>query len=93
MRIPKNISFEEAASIPEAFLTAYQNLIEIGKLEKVKIKTYKGTISINSRRGKWSRNISNTIIKIDRMQEHHNHKFIFKIRIMQEVRGNINPIA
>lgn len=32
MRIPDEMSFEQAAAIPEAFLTAYLNLIELGKL-------------------------------------------------------------
>jgi tumor protein p53-inducible protein 3 len=32
MRIPDAMSFEQAAAIPEAFLTAYLNLVEIGKL-------------------------------------------------------------
>jgi tumor protein p53-inducible protein 3 len=40
MRIPETMSFEEAAAVPEAFLTAYLNLVELGKLasgEKVLI--------------------------------------------------------
>lgn len=32
MRIPGNLSFEEAAAIPEAFLTAYQNLFDTARL-------------------------------------------------------------
>ncbi|ETI69041.1 NAD(P)H-quinone oxidoreductase [Neobacillus vireti] len=32
MRIPETMSFEQAAAIPEAFLTAYLNLVEIGQL-------------------------------------------------------------
>jgi putative PIG3 family NAD(P)H quinone oxidoreductase len=32
MHIPENLSFEEAAAIPEAFLTAYQALVWIGGL-------------------------------------------------------------
>lgn len=31
--IPPNLSFEEAAAIPEAFLTAYRNLFELGGLQ------------------------------------------------------------
>lgn len=34
MPIPENLSFEEAAAIPEAFLTAYQTLHWIGRLQK-----------------------------------------------------------
>jgi putative PIG3 family NAD(P)H quinone oxidoreductase len=34
MPIPHNISFEEAAAIPEAFLTAYQALIWLGNLQE-----------------------------------------------------------
>jgi tumor protein p53-inducible protein 3 len=33
MRIPEPLSWEEAAGIPEAFLTAYLNLIRLGRLE------------------------------------------------------------
>lgn len=33
MRIPDNLSYEEAAAIPEAFLTAYLNLFDLGNIE------------------------------------------------------------
>ena len=33
MAIPDNLSFEEAAAIPEAFLTAYLNLFRLGELQ------------------------------------------------------------
>lgn len=33
MAIPKNLSFEEAAAIPEAFLTAFQSVFYIGGLK------------------------------------------------------------
>jgi putative PIG3 family NAD(P)H quinone oxidoreductase len=32
MRIPGNLSFEEASAIPEVFLTAYQNLFNVARL-------------------------------------------------------------
>ena len=32
--VPENVSFEEAAAIPEVFLTAYQALFLLGRLEK-----------------------------------------------------------
>jgi tumor protein p53-inducible protein 3 len=32
--IPKGLSFEEAAGIPEAYLTAFLNLFELGKIKK-----------------------------------------------------------
>ncbi|MGZ8431463.1 MAG: NAD(P)H-quinone oxidoreductase [Candidatus Deferrimicrobiaceae bacterium] len=32
MRIPERLSYEEAAAIPEAFLTAYHNLFSLGEL-------------------------------------------------------------
>ncbi|MBI5419048.1 MAG: NAD(P)H-quinone oxidoreductase [Deltaproteobacteria bacterium] len=32
MRIPENLTFDEGAAIPEAFLTAYQNLFNLGGL-------------------------------------------------------------
>jgi tumor protein p53-inducible protein 3 len=32
MRIPENLTFEEATSIPEVFLTAYQNLFNVARL-------------------------------------------------------------
>lgn len=34
MPIPENMSFEEAAAVPEVFLTAYQTLFWIGKLQQ-----------------------------------------------------------
>jgi putative PIG3 family NAD(P)H quinone oxidoreductase len=33
MRIPERLSFDEAAAIPEAFLTAYLNLFTLGRLQ------------------------------------------------------------
>jgi tumor protein p53-inducible protein 3 len=33
MRIPENLNFEQAAAIPEAFLTAYLNLFTLGRLQ------------------------------------------------------------
>ncbi|HET7657480.1 MAG TPA: NAD(P)H-quinone oxidoreductase [Bacillales bacterium] len=36
MRIPETFSFEEAAAVPEVFLTAYMNLFWLGGLEKGK---------------------------------------------------------
>src|SRR5512139_21036 len=32
MRIPANLSFEQAAAVPEVFLTAYQNLFNVARL-------------------------------------------------------------
>lgn len=34
MAIPQNLSFEQAAAIPETFLTAYQALVFLGKLQR-----------------------------------------------------------
>ena len=34
MRIPSRLSFEQAAAIPEAFLTAYLNLFTLGRLQQ-----------------------------------------------------------
>ncbi|GAB4512462.1 MAG: NAD(P)H-quinone oxidoreductase [Anaerolineae bacterium] len=33
MPIPEKLSFEDAAAVPEAFLTAYSNMVEIGDLQ------------------------------------------------------------
>src|SRR6185436_9717417 len=33
MRIPERFSYQEAAAIPEAFLTAYLNLFTLGRLQ------------------------------------------------------------
>jgi putative PIG3 family NAD(P)H quinone oxidoreductase len=33
MRVPERLSFEEAAAVPEAFLTAYLNLFTLGRLQ------------------------------------------------------------
>lgn len=43
MKIPDNMTFEEAAAIPEVFLTAYQTLYWIGKLQpKEKVLIHAG---------------------------------------------------
>lgn len=34
IQIPNNLSYEEAAGIPEAFLTAYLNIFELGRVKK-----------------------------------------------------------
>lgn len=34
MRIPEKLSFEQAAAVPEAFLTAYLNLVQLGKVKE-----------------------------------------------------------
>lgn len=34
IRIPEELSFEKAAAIPEAFLTAYLNLVQLGKIKE-----------------------------------------------------------
>jgi len=34
MRIPENLTFEEASAIPEVFLTAYQNLFNVARLAR-----------------------------------------------------------
>ena len=45
--IPKNISFNEAACIPECFFTAWSNLIKRGNLkEKQKVLIHGGTSGI-----------------------------------------------
>ena len=34
MRVPDNITFEQAAALPEAWITSYQLLIKIAKLQE-----------------------------------------------------------
>lgn len=49
IRIPENLSFEEAAAIPEAFLTAYLKLVILGKAEKgSKVLIHAGASGVGS---------------------------------------------
>lgn len=50
MKIPANMPFEQAAAIPEVFLTAYQTLYWIGKLQpQEKISRHAGVVLVQLR--------------------------------------------
>ncbi len=50
--IPTSMSFEEAASIPEAFLTAYQAVILYGQIGEVPFGEESSSNNNNNRRSK-----------------------------------------
>lgn len=56
IKVPNSLSFDEAAAIPEVFLTAYQTLFWLGKLKKNE------TVLIHAG-AKWGWNSSNSIGK------------------------------
>lgn len=63
MPIPKNISLIDAASLPEALLTVWMNLIQFGKLKPIhKILVHGGASGIGSMAIQIAKYLGNTVI-------------------------------
>lgn len=63
MKIPENLSFEQAAAIPEVFLTAYQTLYWIGELQqKEKVLVHAGGSGVGTAAIQLARQLSDAEI-------------------------------
>lgn len=63
MRIPQPLSFEEAAAIPEVFLTAYQTLFWIGKLkEKETVLIHAGASGVGTAAIQLAKKVANATV-------------------------------
>ncbi|MDQ7864844.1 hypothetical protein RCO48_38245 [Peribacillus frigoritolerans] len=81
MKIPDNLSFEEAAAIPEVFLTAYQTLFWLGEL------TDQETVLIHAGGSGVGTAAIQLVKKTDKSENHHYSRLKGKIGFLSLIRS------